>query len=400
MAKSFSTTSDIGQKYPYSPADKGKINSIVQETVSLIIENGDTFEYIYNTWQKRHTGDAPLGKSLLFSLGSQSVSNSKGIHVLATGEGGYGKSDGITQMGDLVFPDYWKNGDVTPQSLYYCGPEMPDSVVVGLEDVVWESKLGVSVKRITSAFQVGASKTTTIEMKGENVRTAKGIAFWASCADNEADEQLRDRFLMHCVKADLERRRAIIRHMQAQDEGEQLPGEHEFETLVCQALTYDLKHKLYYVKIPFSKKIKFEGDPRAYAIFSDMIKSSAVFRYSKREADEVGRLYATEEDFENARELYIELGGHDRDKYSDPELKVLNAIISNGGEATQADIQKLAKRSSGFVSDILNGRGKMGHGLLYKCRYLVVTDGKPKKYQLSSGFNPTANVVIDLEEPT
>ena len=152
---------------------------------------------------------------------------------------GYGKSDGIKQMGKLVHTDFWRNGGVTPQSLYYS--DMPDSVVVGLEDVIWNSELGVSVKRITSDFQEGASKTTTIDMKGVEVRTAKRISFWASCADNEADEQLRDRFLMYCVIADLERARIIIEHMEGQDEGDLLPEEYEFETLVCQALTHDLK---------------------------------------------------------------------------------------------------------------------------------------------------------------
>jgi len=363
-----------------------------------IAEAGQTFNYILDVWQKRHTGDAPLGKALLFSLGSQSVSNSKGIHVLATGEGGYGKSDGITQMGKLVHTDFWRNGGVTPQSLYYS--EVPDSVVVGLEDVVWNSELGVSVKRITSDFQEGGSKTTTIDMKGVEVHTAKRIAFWASCADNEADEQLRDRFLMYCVKADPARRKEIIGHMQAQDEGEQLPEEYDFETLVCQALTRDLKTKLFHVTIPFAKRIKFDGDPRAYGIFSDMIKSSAAFHYLTREKDDAGRLIATEEDFENAKQLYIELGGHDRDKYSDRELDILKAIMTNGGEATQADIQELSGLSSGRVSDILNGRGKEGHGLLYKCKDIIVVEGRPKKYKLSPSFNPTCKVSIELAEPT
>jgi hypothetical protein len=390
-------------------ADKGSSGDLLSENETFsraveearkIAEAGETFEYIFKTWQRRHTGDAPLGKSLLFSLGSQSISNSKGIHVLATGEGGYGKSDGITKMGGLVYPGYWKNGDVTPQSLYYCGPEMPDSVVVGLEDVVWDSKLGISVKRITSEFQDGGSKTTTIDMRGENVQTAKRIAFWASCADNEADEQLRDRFLMYSVKSDPKRRQEIIKHMQAQDEGDQLPEDNGFETMVCQALTYDLKKQLFRVKIPFASKIEFEGDPRAYAIFGDMIKSSAVFRYRKRETDGAGRLIATEEDYENAKELYIELGGHDRDKYSEPELKVLKAIITNGGEATQAEIQNWSGLSPGRVSDILNGRGKEGHGLLYKCKDLVVEEGRPKRYKLRDGFMPTAKISISLADPT
>jgi len=37
-----------------------------------IAEAGQTFEYIYGVWQRRHYGDAPLGKALLYSLGYQS----------------------------------------------------------------------------------------------------------------------------------------------------------------------------------------------------------------------------------------------------------------------------------------------------------------------------------------
>jgi chromosome segregation and condensation protein ScpB len=126
-----------------------------------------------------------------------------------------------------------------------------------------------------------------------------------------------------------------------------------------------------------------------------------VFRYLKRETDDAGCLIANEEDLENARELYIELGGHDRDKYSEPELKVLNAILIKGGETTQAEIQELSGLSAGRVSDILNGRGRDGHGLLYKCKDLTVSDGeRPKKYKLSRGFNPTCKVSIELAEPT
>jgi hypothetical protein len=388
--------SDIG--FSGNSQSENEILKSVKDKANEVAKAGKTFEYIVDVWQKRHEGDSPLGKALLLSIGSQSVSNSKGIHVLAAGEGGYGKSDGIKQMGKLVHPDFWTNGGVTPQSLYYTGQSMPDGVVVGLEDVVWSSELGVTVKRITSDFQDGASRSTTIEMKGVEVRTAKRIAFWASCADNQADEQLRDRFLMYSVKADPDRRKEIIKRMQARDVGEQLPKDYDFETKVCQCLTYDLKTKLFEVNIPFAKRIKFDGDPRAYGLFSDVVKSSAVFRYMNREKDNAGRLFATEEDFENAKQLYIDIGGHDRDKYVDRELEVLNAIIVHG-EATQADIQEEVGLSSGRISDILNGRGKEGHGLLYKCKEIIVTDGRPKKYSLREGFNPKCNTSIELEGP-
>jgi hypothetical protein len=400
MDRSCATFCDAEQKCSDSSAEIDNIRHLAGEKAREIINNGQAFEYIFNVWQKRHDGDAPLGKELLFSLGSQSVSNSKGIHVAVNGEGGYGKSDGIKTMGKLQPPIYWKNGGMTPQTLYYSGERMPDGVIVGLEDIVWTSELGVTVKRITTDFQEGATRLTTKDMDGEEVKAAKRIAFWASCVDNQSDEQVRDRFLMYDVKSDEGRRTNIVGHMQEQDEGDQKPEDYNFETMVCQELTLDLKQKVFNVKIPFATRIKFNGDPRAYGIFSDLVKSSAVFRYSKRETDEAGRLIATVEDFEHAKSLYIEIGGHDRDKYTESEKKVLNAIMVNGKGSTQADIQDRSGLSSGRVSDILNGRGKQGHGLRHKCKELIVELGRPIKYHLKSGFNPTFCVSIELEEPT
>lgn len=373
--------------------------ALITRKAKEIADAGETFTYILKVWQKRHNGDTPIGKALLLSLGSQSILNSKGIHVLATGDGGYGKSDAIKQMGKLVYPYYWKNGGITPNSLYYSGDEMPDGVVVGLEDIVWTSDIGTAVKRITSDFQEGATKLTTVDMKGKEVRSAKRIAFWGSCVDSQADEQLRDRFAMVSIESDPNRGQKIIGCMKEQDEGKQFPKDYDFETMVCQFLTFDLKQKLYHVVIPFANKIKFEGDPRAYGIFSDMIKSSAVLSYRKREKDDVGRLIATSEDFENAKKLFIELGGHDRDKYTDSEIRVLNAIIENKRSATQDDIQKTAKLSAGRVSDILNGRGKGGQGLTYKCKYLTVCcSSRQKIYELPSDFSLNCDISIKLEE--
>jgi hypothetical protein len=299
-------------------------------------------------------------------------------------------------MGKLIDPKFWKFGGMTPQSLFYQGPDMPDGVVVGLDDVVWSSELGESIKKITAQFQAGATKMTLVEMQGAEVRTSKRITFWTSCVENQSDEQIRDRFIMYSVKSDHERSQEIIGHMKAADEGNQPPQEFDFETRVCQALIHDLKTKMFNVKIPFAKRINIEGAPRAYAMFRDMIRSSAVFRYMIREKDEDGSLIATEEDFENAKSLFIEIGGHDRNKYTGPEINLLNSIITNGNVATQSEIQVLMGKSRGYVSDILNGRGKVGHGLLYKCDALMLEDSRPKKYRLRPGFDPVSKVKIEL----
>jgi|GEM_PF-6547952 len=205
---------------------------------------------------------------------------------------------------------------------------------------------------------------------------------------------------MYNVKSDPARRNEILAHMQEQDAGiVQVPSDYELETMVCQALTYDLKQKLFRVVIPFAGRIRFEGDPRAYGLFSDMIKASSVFRDQKRDKDEAGSLVATEEDFDNACQLYRDFGGHDRDKFEGTELKVLNAILVRG-TATQADIQEETGLSSGRVSDVLNGRGRDGHGLIHKCKHLVVMEGRPKKYKLMEDFYPSGDVEIKLDAIT
>ena len=389
---------DLGIAYGEIIEVQENLTNEAKAKAKEILLKGEAFDYILHVWQKRHHGDATLGKALLFSLGCQSIANSKGIHVAVTGEGGYGKTDGLEEMGKLIDPKFWKFGGMTPQSLFYQGPDMPDSVVVGLDDMVWGSELGTTIKRITAQFQAGATRMTLKEMQGAEVRSSKRIAFWTSCVDNQSDEQIRDRFIMYSVKCGQERSKEIIDYMKAADEGNQPLPEYAFETGVCQAITHDLKTKTFNVKIPFATRIKVEGviAPRAYAMFRDMIRSSAVFRYMVREKDEDGSLIAIEEDFENAKSLFIEIGGHDRNKYTDPEQNLLNSIVANGMVATQPEIQTLMGKSQGYVSDLLNGRGKAGHGLLHKCDALIVEEGRPKRYRLRPGFNPVDKVKIEL----
>jgi primase-polymerase (primpol)-like protein len=79
-----------------------EVQSDAEAKAKEILEKGEAFDYILRVWQKRHSGDALLGKALLFSIGCQSVSNSKGIHVAVTGESGYGKTGSCTCLIELA----------------------------------------------------------------------------------------------------------------------------------------------------------------------------------------------------------------------------------------------------------------------------------------------------------
>jgi len=377
---------------------------LVQSTADGIIEAGTTFDYIFDVWQRRHAIDSLVGRALLISVGPQSVSNSKGFHVQICGDGGAGKSDAILQMCKLIDPAYMLNAAVTPQALFYPAENFVDSSVVFIDDMVWADDLGVSVKRITSQFQDGAQRLVTAERAALKQCSKKRLTFWVSCVDSHADEQIRDRFLLVESESSKPQLQTKIQAIKRRDAGKNVafPADLEFETEVCHALIRDLKKQFFEVIVPFAEEISIVDGIRAYVMFSDMVKSFAVFSHAKRKQDEFCRLIATEEDFNNAKALYEQVGGHSQNKYNGAELDFLVELQAHGGSATKAQMQEYLGKSLGRIGDILNGRGKgdqQKHGLLYKCPYLTIDyTTKPYIIKLSDGWSPKAcNVTLHVQ---
>jgi hypothetical protein len=320
------------------------------------------------------------------------------------GVGGGGKTDAEQQGQKTIDPQYVLDSALTPQVLYYPTPDFIDGSIVIIDDMVWNSDLGVSVKRITSKFQDVGERTVTTDGEGVKQKSNKRLTFWVTSVDNQCDEQLRDRFMTVSIDESPEHIKKVIEMIKERNSGSGTnPEDTILKTRVCHALTRNLRKLLIDVMIPFAKRIEFEGDLRAFTMFSDMIRCFALFAYAKRKMDAHGRLLATEEDFRKAKELYEQLGGHSRDKYTTAETKVLNAILACENQtATKADIQERTGLSGSRIGDILNGRGtgeQQKHGLLYKCSALIVDDNnKPYKYKLPYGFSTGIPCLVSLKE--
>ena len=371
------------------------MNELAESRAQEIILAGETYPHMVRVWQRRHYGDLVAGKILILSCGCGSIKNAKGFHVWLCGPSGIGKSDSAQKGAELVDPAYLLDSTVTPQVLFYPTESFIDGSIVFVDDMVWNSELGANIKKITTKFQEGAMRTVTTEGTGTKYRSRKRLVFWITSVDSHADEQIRDRFILVDIDESPKHLEKAMESLKDFDMGVCISEEMEFETRVCRALIRDLRNNLKEVVIPFADRIEFKGDLRAYRIFGDMIRCFAIFSYAKRSSDEHGRLIATEEDFMEAKSLYEEFGGHSADKYTTSELKLIRAIIDNGYEATQEDLQRIADLSVSRVSDILNGRKdeeQQKHGLLYKCSKLIVNrDRKPYKYKLPQGYDPTAD---------
>jgi hypothetical protein len=352
------------------------ISADILAEANKILDVGRGFEYVYTVWQKRHHGDENLGKGLLLSIGAQSCLSSRGVHIHACGPGGSGKSDGAEKASEAIPKEYLLVGSASPKALYYLGGRLPAGAIVYLDDIGWNDQAAQMFKTCTTFYREGATHTVVVDQEIQQFKTAPRIIFWLTTADDQTDEQIRNRLLRIDTTEDPKHTKDVIDFIFSQRKsGAAAFDSRELE--VCRAIIYLLKQIFVDVVIPFSDSIKFEGDPRGATIFADLVSSFAVWRHRIREHDSNGAVIACYEDYKDAENFFNAIRGHGDTKYTPGEIRILQAIKNLHGEATREMIMEKTGFSKGGLADILNGRSRDGqakYGLLHKCPALTEED--------------------------
>jgi hypothetical protein len=352
------------------------IASNILTEANQILNEGRGFEYAYQVWQRRHHGDENLGKGFFLSIGAQSCSSSKGVHVHACGPRGSGKSDGAEKASEAMPKSHLLVGSASPKALYYLGEQLPAGAVVYLDDIGWNDQAAQMFKTCTTFYKEGATHTVVVDQEIRQFKTAPRIIFWLTTADDQTDEQIRDRLLRIDTTETAKHTKEVIDFIFQQRKS----GAASFETReieVCRAIIHLLKQVFVDVVIPFSDSIRFEGDPRGATIFADLVSSFAIWRHRKRAHDSSGAVIAAYEDYKDAEIFFNAIKGHGDTKYTPRELRVLQAIKDLHGEATREMVMAKTGLSKGDLADILNGRSRDGqakYGLLHKCPALTEED--------------------------
>ncbi len=86
------------------------------------------------------------------SLASRAVINSKGLHVLVTGESGKGKSHAFESMMDLIPQEYCLSGRLTDKALFYQDNLRKGSIIC-LDDVSLSLSMQETLKGVTTSFK-------------------------------------------------------------------------------------------------------------------------------------------------------------------------------------------------------------------------------------------------------
>ncbi|MDF0594298.1 radical SAM protein [Methanotrichaceae archaeon M04Ac] len=341
-----------------------------------ILSAGLAFEHLYDVWQSRHLGDAKVGKALLGGFGAQRCVSTSGIHIQINGPREAGKSHSVEVAVDLLPPRLVMMGSMSNMTLYYDAENMPAGAAVSIDDITYTETFGAVQKRCTTGFQTGATHRSVVDSKDGKVvkkfTTKPRMAFYTTCVDRQQDEQLRSRIWSIDADSSPEHKQAVIDFRKRKDAGLLFdPADEERKTAVCRAIFEDLDSHLFDVVIPFAERlITSPGlDVRSYNVISDLTKSLAVYRYRVREKDDRGRVLATEKDFFDAKAIFDATEGHSDIKFTDAELRVLEALIDLGFKASMSDLCRKTGLQNSRIDEILKGRGKgeqKRHGLMSK----------------------------------
>ena len=344
-----------------------------------VLKNGDPIKYILDTFNTIHVGDRRIAELLTLSVGTTCIANCAGIHPKMSGESGKGKSHAGKTMIHLIPRKYVVHTNLSGKALYY--HKISPGTIIFSDDVRLSEDLETLIKQATGDFQLDVKHLTVdISRTGKLLTVPARLVWWLASVDDELDEQTLNRQVGIGVDSSPETDELVLKHQRAIA----VTGDSEFpETegvIVCREI-YDMIKSLFVkVVVPFAERIEWRGggNRRNQPIFLDMIKTYALFNYMQRRTldrkdGELPIIYASEEDFKKAAELYSDRAETQTTKLTNNELKIVDFLAAYG----TADVSTIAN-STGMnyqtVRHLLIGRSNGNGGMLNKVKGLSVAD--------------------------
>jgi hypothetical protein len=350
-----------------------------------ILKAGDPLAFLLDTFNKSHVGDRTVAECLIMSVASQSVANTKGLHVAISGNSGKGKSHACTTMLNLIPESHRMTGTVSNKALYYADDLRPGTVIL-FDDTSLSDDLQEVLKSATSSFHEPIEhRTVTADRQLRVCSIPERCVWWLAKVENPGDDQVMNRMLTVWIDDSAEQDRRVLEHLKETEAGACRRGD-DPDVLTCRALWSVLKQQRIFVRIPFARRIGFSNvaNRRNPAMLFDLIKCHAALRFLQREGKETGdeiRIEAARQDFDAAARLYAAInqeGGGQDSKMTRNEAAALATIARMGWETfTVRMLQQATGLSYHQVRRILQGyttRGTVYCGLLEKCPALAVVD--------------------------
>ncbi len=377
-----------GPAAPSSPVSPEADPAVVAKA-RAVLEHGDPVQYFLDCFGGDHVGDETLARCLIMSIASQTVGNSRGLHVYVTGESGKGKSSGMTAMLRQVPKSYRLAERMSNKALYYSDDISPGTVLL-LDDIALSEELQEVLKESTTKFTERVRmRVVNKDRKIQHCTIPERCAWWLANVSSLYDDQVLNRMLTCWVDDSEEQDREVFRRkLENEDRDPDETVEDRFELRVCREIWLRIKEQgLVHVRLPFARRTRMASvrNRRNADVLFDMIRAHALINLYRRERRMLkdGRLtlVATEEDFHAAASLFVELhttGGSLTSKFDRNEQLVLSLASHYRAEQFGiADVQRWTGWTYHLSRRVMLGyesRGVRYPGLLDKSPALSLED--------------------------
>jgi len=177
-----------------SPKSSG-FSDEIREKAAGILRTGDPLPYMLEVFEKFHVGDRIVAECLIMSVASQSVENTKGLHVSVSGNSGKGKSHACNSMLKLIPEDYRLSGTVSDKALYY-NPNLQPGTVFLFDDVSLSEDLQEILKSATANFCDRIEhQTLTTDRQLKICSIPERCVWWLAKVETVGDDQVMNRML-------------------------------------------------------------------------------------------------------------------------------------------------------------------------------------------------------------
>ena len=368
--------------HPPPPSPKPPAPEHRQRALNFL-QTGDPLSFMLNVFHRDHVGDRIVAECLIMSVASQSVANTRGLHVAISGNSGKGKTHACNTMLSLLPEQFRMKGTVSNKALYYHDQLRSGSVLL-FDDVSLSEDLQEILKAATASFREPIEhRTVTTDRQMRVCSIPARCVWWLAKVESVGDDQVMNRMLTVWIDDSADQDRAVLEHMK---ERESLPpGDLDLDpdVLTCRAIWEILKEQVVHIRIPFATRINFSAtqNRRNPGMLFDLIKCHALLFLHQRKRDEKGSLVATGEDFAYARQLFLaitsEAGGQET-KQTRNEAAALATIAKMGVEVfTIKQLQDALGLSYHQTYRLLHGysNSKASYtGILDKCPAISFID--------------------------
>ncbi len=322
-----------GTKDTYEASGKDEVPMEITERAMEILENGDSVNFIINSFKRMHIGDGITAKYLLASVISQQVKNTKGIQPKTHGRSTGGKTHCAEVMAHHMPQGVIKEMTVSAKALYYEN-DLQERTVIFSDDVSMSEDLEGTLKRTMSNFTKKTTHKTVDKGSAVTKEIPPRIVWWLTSVGDSFSEELNNRLVGLGVDDDPETDRLVFEHQKRQAVLGRPDLIEDEDVQVCREMIRIIRdEELFNVVIPFAENIEMSHteNRRNFPRFLDLIKASAVLHYKQRETDDKGNLLAKEDDFNFALELFKPRAQSLMMNLTDKQVVIAKFILDNPG---------------------------------------------------------------------